>query len=136
MYTSAPPPSVCFLSNSFLTSAHKRPQAGVPDDSSQLNEPFISSPAVDKDEVPTSYLPVEKLYATSQQTRFSANELPLPQQKCSYAQSVLNGKIYIFAPHVLVIYCYMLIRRKTRKRTDFSISATFLNPFLYNKMQQ
>ncbi|GFZ10968.1 transmembrane amino acid transporter family protein [Actinidia rufa] len=91
MYTSATPPSVCFLSNSFLTSAHKRPQAGVPDDSSQLNEPFISSPTLNKDEVPTSYLPVEKLYNTSQQTRFAANELPPPQQKCSYAQSVLNA---------------------------------------------
>ncbi|XP_057460743.1 amino acid transporter AVT1D-like isoform X2 [Actinidia eriantha] len=104
MYTSATPPLVCFLSNSFLTSALKRPQACVPGDSFQINEPFISSPTLDKDEVPISYLPAEKLYAASHQSRFSANELTLSQQQCSCAQSVLNGDIYIFSPHVLYMY--------------------------------
>ncbi|GFY82726.1 transmembrane amino acid transporter family protein [Actinidia rufa] len=69
MYTSATPPLVCFLNNSFLTSALKRPRACVPDDSFQINEPFISTPTLDKDEVPISYLPAEKLYAASHQSR-------------------------------------------------------------------
>ncbi|KAL6987646.1 hypothetical protein U1Q18_013393 [Sarracenia purpurea var. burkii] len=96
MYMGVTPPSVNFLAGTSLTrisapflgsSPYRRPWASVPDYS--LDYPLISTAKLDKEEVPTSFLPT-KLSATPQQSKFSSNELPPPQQKCSYAQSVLN----------------------------------------------
>uniref|UniRef100_A0A5B7B409 Putative vacuolar amino acid transporter 1-like n=1 Tax=Davidia involucrata TaxID=16924 RepID=A0A5B7B409_DAVIN len=92
MLTSVTPPSVSFLTGtrisggSFLTSAYKRPQASMPD--SSLDKPLISAVSLDKEEVPTSTLPV-KLSATSY-SGLSLDELP-PLHQCSYAQSLLNA---------------------------------------------
>ncbi|XP_058215191.1 amino acid transporter AVT1E-like [Rhododendron vialii] len=98
MYTSATPPNISFLTGSFLISARKRSQAGahssLPADHFQSStEPLIyPATSLDKDEVPTSYLPGEKLSATSSQlSRFSNCQSVPTMQQCSYAQSLLNA---------------------------------------------
>lgn len=118
MYTSATPPNISFLTGSFLTSAHKRSQAAahssLPADPFQSStEPLISTASsLDKDEVPTSYLPGEKVSATnSQLSRFSSCQSVPTMQQCSYAQSLLNGKLATslctsFTP-IFLIYCTM-----------------------------
>ncbi|KAL7248361.1 hypothetical protein ACSBR2_003139 [Camellia fascicularis] len=96
LYTSLTSPSVSLItgtsltriSASFLTSFHKKSQTSGPD--SSVNKPLISVSSLDSEEVPTSYLP-EKLSATSHLSGFPSNELPPPQQQCSYAQSLLNA---------------------------------------------
>ncbi|KAF5953746.1 hypothetical protein HYC85_006602 [Camellia sinensis] len=96
LYTSLTSPSVSLItgtsltriSASFLTSFHKKSQTSGPD--SSANKPLISVSSLDSEEVPTSYLP-EKLSATSHLSGFPSNELPPPQQQCSYAQSLLNA---------------------------------------------
>ncbi|KAH7866224.1 hypothetical protein Vadar_017354 [Vaccinium darrowii] len=98
MYTSATPPAVGFLTASFLSSAHKRPQAVnssvATDQYHSQNEPLLSTAiSLDKDEVPTSYLPGEKLSATNsmQLSWLSVSQSIPPLQQCSYAQALLNA---------------------------------------------
>lgn len=87
MFTGVTPPSLSFLKgSSMLSSAYMRSQTLTPEHS--LSKPFISSPSLDREEIPTSN--PSKLSIVSS-ARYSAPELP-PSQQCSYAQSVLNGK--------------------------------------------
>lgn len=90
MYTSVTPPPISFLRGSFaLSSADKRSQPTLPIYSS-LSKPLISVTSLDKDEVPTSTLPVK--FSAASCSRFtSLNELPPPVEQCSYSQSVLNA---------------------------------------------
>ncbi|KAM7526365.1 hypothetical protein LguiA_016267 [Lonicera macranthoides] len=86
-YTSVASPSVSFLKGgSLLSPTCKRSDASV--FQSSLTKPFISETSLDKEEVPTSTLPV-KLSATSD-SRFTLSEVP-PPELCSYGQSVLNA---------------------------------------------
>lgn len=99
MYSTLTPPSIpniSFLrgssltgiSGSFLTAPHK-----IPDTcgygSAQLSKSLLTADCLDKEEVPTSTLPV-KLSASSY-SRFSVAELPPPQQYCSFSQATINA---------------------------------------------
>ncbi|XP_061353331.1 amino acid transporter AVT1D [Gastrolobium bilobum] len=93
MLTSVTPPGITFLRrigskgrSSSLSTAFQRPQE-YQDDSS-LIIPLVSETSSSKQEEPTS-THVPSLVSSC--TKFSASELPPPQQQCSFAQSVLNG---------------------------------------------
>lgn len=95
MFTSVTPPFINFLRGNNLTgissvfsTAYKRPKSSELD--SSLSKPLISETSLDKEEVPTYTLPV-KLSASSY-SKFSISELPPPQEQCSFAQAVINGK--------------------------------------------
>ncbi|KAK4724998.1 hypothetical protein R3W88_027777 [Solanum pinnatisectum] len=86
VFTGVTPPSLSFLKgSSMLSSAYMRSQTLTPEYS--LSKPFISSPSLDREEIPTSN--PSKLSIVSSAI-FSAPELP-PSQQCSYTQSVLNA---------------------------------------------
>ncbi|KAL3326761.1 hypothetical protein AABB24_037451 [Solanum stoloniferum] len=86
VFTGVTPPSLSFLKgSSMLSSAYMRSQTLTPEYS--LSKPFISSPSLDREEIPTSN--PSKLSIVSS-ALFSAPELP-PSQQCSYTQSVLNA---------------------------------------------
>lgn len=92
MYSSMTPPSLSFLTGgNSQGSPYKR--SLLPDSSSA--QPFLSATSFDKEEVPTSTLPIK--FSSISSVKSSLNELPeLP--KCSYSQSVLNGNrlSYVF----------------------------------------
>ncbi|XP_058003079.1 amino acid transporter AVT1D isoform X2 [Hevea brasiliensis] len=56
---------------------------------SSLSKPLISQQSLDKEEVPTSTLPLK--LSGSFPSRFSIDELPPPNKDSSFAQAVLNG---------------------------------------------
>ncbi|XP_052175348.1 amino acid transporter AVT1E-like [Diospyros lotus] len=97
MYTTSTPPTFSFLTGSSLTRitssfgpAQRRPGAAAAP-GSPLNEPLICDSAIEEGEgMPASYLPVY-CSATSKLPSLSTFELPQPEQKCSYAQSLLNA---------------------------------------------
>lgn len=107
MYTSMTPPSLSILTgSSSLTLPYKRSQSFIPE--SSLTRPLFSATSLDKEEVPTSTLPV-KFSATSS-LKLSLSELP-ELQKCSYSQSVLNGNglSYVFLKCLFNFVCQLHI---------------------------
>lgn len=88
MFTGTPPSRSFLTGNSAQSSPYKRSQLSMQDEFF-LTQPLIPETG-DKEEVPTSTLPVKLSATTSLNSSFT--ELP-QQQKCSYPQSVLNGTI-------------------------------------------
>lgn len=129
MFTSVTPPFINFLRgnnsltgiSSVFSTAYKRPQSSELD--SSLRKPLISETNLDK-EVPTYTLPV-KLSASSY-SKFSISELPPPQEQCSFAQAVINGKNLfplINPSSRLLIYIKSF-------QTSFSFAFFFSSPLL------
>ncbi|XP_074351293.1 amino acid transporter AVT1G-like [Apium graveolens] len=85
MFTGTPPSRSFLTGNSTQSSPYKRSQSIQ--DEFFLTQPLIPETS-DKEEVPTSTLPVRSSATTSLNSSFS--EL-LQQQKCSFSQSVLNA---------------------------------------------
>jgi hypothetical protein len=95
MFTSVTPPFINFLRGNSLTgissvfsTAYRRPQSSELD--SSLSKPLISETSLDKEEEPTYTLPVKS--SASSYSKFSISEFPPPQEQCSFAQAVINGK--------------------------------------------
>ncbi|KAF5471642.1 hypothetical protein F2P56_008418 [Juglans regia] len=74
-------------SYSFFSTAQETPEASEHD--SLLRKPLISEKSIDKEEVPTSILPVK--ISGSACSKFSTRKSPPPQEQCSLAQAVMNG---------------------------------------------
>lgn len=91
MFTGTPPSKSYLTGYSAQSSPYKRSQLSIHDEFF-LNQPLIPETSLDKEEVPTSTLPV-RLSATSS-IHSSLSDVP-QQQKCSFSQSVLNGTIQI-----------------------------------------
>ncbi|KAF5471641.1 hypothetical protein F2P56_008418 [Juglans regia] len=93
-FTTVAPPSLKFLRktsltgiSSFFSTAQETPEASEHD--SLLRKPLISEKSIDKEEVPTSILPVK--ISGSACSKFSTRKSPPPQEQCSLAQAVMNG---------------------------------------------
>ncbi|WOG94427.1 hypothetical protein DCAR_0313723 [Daucus carota subsp. sativus] len=87
MFTGTPPSRSYLTGYSAQSSPYKRSQLSMHDEFF-LNQPLIPETSLDKEEVPTSTLPV-RLSATSSIIS-SLSDTP-QQQKCSFSQSVLNA---------------------------------------------
>ncbi|KAI5682453.1 hypothetical protein M9H77_03681 [Catharanthus roseus] len=89
MYTSVTPPVMSFLNrSSSLTSVVTR-RSQLSGLEGSFSKPLISDASLEKEEVPTSTLPV-RLSITSGSMSSSIYELP-PPRLCSYSQALLNA---------------------------------------------
>lgn len=111
--TTVAPPYLSFLRktsltgiSNFFSTAQESPEAS--DHDSLLSKPLLSETSIDK-EVLTSVPPVK--ISASAFSKFSTRKSPPPQEQCSLAQAVINGKKG-FSPHYFTILFIIFFQKK------------------------